>query len=71
MTLTYNPELQRNYYSDLKRRGFGCPSTVWRKTRAGRMPPPIHDEAGRPYWTDSMLLEHQEELIRRRDSEGA
>ena len=69
MTENYNPELQRNYYRDLKKRGLGCPSTVWRKVRAGRFPEPIKDESERPYWTDAMLLKHQEELILR-ESEG-
>ena len=69
MTDNYNPELQRNYNRDMERRGFGCASTVWRKVRAGRIPQPICDEAGRPYWTDAMLLKHQEELILRK-SEG-
>ena len=70
MTANYNPELQRNYYRDLKNRGLGCPSTVWRKVRAGRFPEPIKDESERPYWTDAMLIEHQEDLIRRREAES-
>ena len=65
MTEKYNPELQRNYNRDMERRGYGCASTVWRKVRAKRIPQPIYDEADRPYWTDAMLLKHQEELILR------
>ncbi|ODB82752.1 hypothetical protein A3193_18565 [Candidatus Thiodiazotropha endoloripes] len=43
-----------NRYSDLKEKGFGDRTTIWRKVRAGEFPSP-QNILGRPGWLESTL----------------
>lgn len=50
-------------YSDLKVKGHGSRTTVWRKIRDGKFPPPdVDDGSGHPRWFPETIDKHVKSL---------
>jgi len=52
------PAEKLNDYRDLDDRGFGSRTTIWRKVKAGRFPPPVYIGEGQPRWRESKLIKY-------------
>lgn len=53
---------RRNYFSDLKKDGYGTRNKVSGWVKKGLFPAPLQDESGRPFWSPEMLDEHDASL---------
>jgi len=50
-------------YRDLNAKGYGSRTTIWRKIRNGKFPPPdVDDGSGHPRWFPETLEKHKESL---------
>jgi len=52
-----------NRYYDLEALGYGSRTTIWRKIKNGKFPPPDADDGnGHPVWFPETLKNHRKSL---------
>ena len=50
-------------YRDLNAKGYGSRTTIWRKIRNGKFPPPdVDDGSGHPRWFPETLVKYKDSL---------
>ncbi len=52
-----------NRYRDLEAEGFGSRTTVWRKWKSDKFPPPDYFDDGHPIWLDTTIENHVEAKV--------
>jgi len=69
--MTFDPRDQRLYKKHLAQRYNRTPRSIDDWAAKGKIPPPVRDETGRPFWWASTIREHEERLHARSDEYAA